>query len=83
MQEGQPHVTAWSRVPKLPVALALCPCPGSSKVGAGVAWDLQPRTCSCLWGKVSSLWGSWSGQLLETIQTHPPALILVLLPGFG
>lgn len=37
-------------------ALALCPCPGRSKVGAGGSGDSQ--------GEVSSLWGSQSGQLV-------------------
>lgn len=83
MWEEQPHVTAWSRAPEPPAALTLWPCPGSSKVGVGGAWDLQDLTCGCLWCEASSLWGSGSGQLLGTLQAHPPTLIMVLLPGFG
>lgn len=43
----------------------------------------QPRARGCLWGEVSSLWGSRSGQLLGTPHVHPPTLVLALLPSFG
>lgn len=47
-------------------ALAPCPCPGRSKVGAGGTEDPQARACGCPWSEVSSLWGSQSEQLVGT-----------------
>lgn len=47
-------------------ALAPCPCPGRSKVGAGGTGDPQARACGCPWSEVSSLWGSQPGQLVGT-----------------
>lgn len=59
------------------------PALGAARWVLGGAGGPQPRACGCLWGEVSSLWGSRSGQLLGTPHVHPPTLILALLPGFG
>lgn len=42
-------------------ALALCPCPGKSKVGAGGTGDPPARACGCLWSEQSlgqSVWAA-------------------------